>query len=103
MFSVITCWMEYIHYKRCDLNMLPKLVPSVNSVNDIVVAFKALYPETRFIFPELDKISSATAERSFSMLRRIKTVLRSSMSQSRLTHLCILNVHKERTQALNTH
>ncbi|KAJ8884031.1 hypothetical protein PR048_015888, partial [Dryococelus australis] len=95
---------------RCKLNMLPKLVPSVNSVNDIVVAFKALHPETRYLFPELEKnfklllvvpSSSATAEQSFSMLQRIKTFLRSTMSQSRLTHLCILNVHEERAQASN--
>ncbi|KAJ8891971.1 hypothetical protein PR048_004536 [Dryococelus australis] len=92
-----------------SLNMLPKLVPSVNSENDIVVAFKALHPETRYLFAELDKIlklllvvpiSSVTAEQSFSILRIIKTFLRSTMSQSRLTHLCILNVHKEQPQAL---
>ena len=46
-------------------------------------------------------ISAASAERSFSSLRRIKTWLRSTMSQSRLTHLCLLSVHRERVAKLN--
>ncbi|KAJ8868353.1 hypothetical protein PR048_029869 [Dryococelus australis] len=72
--------------KRYDYNEFPK--------------FKALHPETRYIFPELEKvlklllvvpISSVTAKRSSSMLRRIKTFLRCTISESRLTHMCILN------------
>ena len=39
--------------------------------------------------------SSAEAERSFSALRRLKTWLRSTMTQSRLTHVCVLHVHNE--------
>ena len=41
--------------------------------------------------------TSATGERSFSTARRIKTWLRTKMSQKRLTHLAILNTHKRRT------
>ena len=39
--------------------------------------------------------SSAEAEWSFSALRRLKTWLRSTMTQSRLTHVCVLHVHNE--------
>ena len=39
--------------------------------------------------------------RSFSTLHRIKTYLRSTMSQSRLNHLMILNIHQELTDRLN--
>ena len=48
--------------------------------------------------------TNATSERSFSALRRLKTYLRSSMSQQteqRLNHLMLLHVHKERTDALD--
>ena len=45
--------------------------------------------------------SAATAERSFSTLRRVKTYLRSTMAQKRLTHLLILNIHEQRTSELN--
>ncbi|XP_026482791.1 52 kDa repressor of the inhibitor of the protein kinase-like [Ctenocephalides felis] len=39
-------------------------------------------------------VSVATAERSFSTLRRIKTWIRSSMAEDRLTGLALLHVHK---------
>lgn len=45
--------------------------------------------------------TNSTSERSFSGLRRVKTYLRSTMSQDRLNHLMILHVHKERTDGLD--
>ena len=45
--------------------------------------------------------SSATAERSFSALRRLKTYLRSTMSAERLNSICVFHVHKELTDDLN--
>jgi len=39
-------------------------------------------------------VSSCTAERSFSALRRLKTFLRSTMSQNRLNDMAILHVHR---------
>ena len=44
--------------------------------------------------------TTSTAERTFSALRRIKTYLRSSMTQERLNHL-LLHCHKERTDQLD--
>ncbi len=46
-------------------------------------------------------VTTCTAERSFSCLRRVLTYLRSSMTQLRLNSLCILNVHREETANLN--
>ena len=40
-------------------------------------------------------VSSATAERAFSVLKRIKTWLRNSMGQERLSALSILNIEQE--------
>ena len=40
-------------------------------------------------------VSSATAERSFSSLRRIKTYLRSTMTQERLSNLAILYIERD--------
>ena len=39
--------------------------------------------------------TNAASERSFSVMRRIKNYLRSTMKQPRLNHLMILNVYKE--------
>lgn len=40
-------------------------------------------------------VSSCTAERSFSALGRLKTFLRSTMTQTRLNDVALLNVHKQ--------
>ena len=50
-----------------------------------------------FTFP----VTTATAERSFSSLWRIKTFLRSTMSDCRLNNLFLLYVHTSRTDALD--
>ena len=50
-----------------------------------------------FTFPA----TTATAERSFSSLRRIKTYLRSTMSDCRLNSLFLMHIHKERTEKLD--
>ena len=41
--------------------------------------------------------TNALSERSFSILCRIKTYLRSMMSQERLNHCMLLNMYKEET------
>lgn len=46
-------------------------------------------------------VTSCTAERSFSGLRRLKTYLRSTMSQARLNHVAILNCHQELLDAVD--
>ena len=46
-------------------------------------------------------VTSATAERSFSSLQRIKTFLRSSMTAQRLNNLFLVYVHKSITDSLN--
>ena len=44
--------------------------------------------------------STCGAERSFSMLRRLKTYLRNSQGQERLNNLAILNSHRDRARLL---
>ena len=44
--------------------------------------------------------TNATSERSFSALRRVKTYLRTQMTQQRLNHLIVLHVHSDKTDAL---
>ncbi len=45
-------------------------------------------------------VSSATAERSFSSLRRIKTYIRSTMSQTRLSNLALLYIERDLSSQL---
>ena len=46
-------------------------------------------------------VTTSTAERTFSILRRLKTFLRSTMTQPRLNHIMLLHLYKERTDKLN--
>ena len=44
--------------------------------------------------------TNAASERSFSALKRLKTYLRPTTGDSRLNHLMMFHVHKDRTDAL---
>ena len=46
-------------------------------------------------------VTIATAERTFSTMRRIKTYLHSTMIQERLNHALMLNAHKSRVDDLD--
>lgn len=46
-------------------------------------------------------VSSASCERSFSTLKRVKTCLRSTISDERLSNLGVLSIESKRAKALN--
>ena len=46
-------------------------------------------------------VTTATSERTFSALRRLKTYLRSTMAQDHLNHLLVLYCNKTRTDAID--
>ena len=85
---------------------------NINTVtlSDIVKVFQEMKPTSRLLFSEIVTVlklvlvmpaTNATSERSFSALRRLKTYLRSTMTQERLNHLMILHVHKEATDSMD--
>ena len=45
--------------------------------------------------------SNAVSERSFSVMRRVKSYLRNTMGQARLNHLMVLNIYKEQLDKLD--
>ena len=57
-----------------------------------------IYPRINFFLRIASalSISNATPERTFSALRRLKTWLRSTMTQDRLTGLALLHIHRKR-------
>ncbi|XP_071478874.1 zinc finger MYM-type protein 1-like [Diadema antillarum] len=66
--------------------------------------------DMKSIIPEVVKLcrlyivhpaTTATAERSFSTLRRLKSYLRGTMSQSRLNSLLILTMYRERVELID--
>lgn len=71
---------------------IPQTIPQIIDVCD-----SDLYPNVKKFLHILATIpvSGATAERSFSTLRRLKTWLRSTMGEERLTGLALLNIHHQ--------
>ena len=69
-----------------------------------LTTYKNLPPEVQNMYSNVrsllrllavNPVSSASAERSFSSLRRLKTYVRSTISQPRLNHLAVCHVHKD--------
>ena len=93
-----------------ELAILQTLTKETNPQHaaDLFTVMRSLRKETLLI-PNVIKIlklllvngaTSATPERSFSTARRLKTWLRSTMSQKRFNTLAILNTHKELTDKI---
>lgn len=81
-----------------------------SNCEDVADVLKTMVPEVRSLFKQVETLlrlllvvpaSSAQAERSFSALRRLKTWLRTSMTQKRLNHLAICHVHSERLDKID--
>ena len=85
-----------------NLKMLKYSSQEFTSVQDVVDFLRGLQPSTKAMYTELFKlvklllvfpVSSCTPERSFSVLKRVKSYLRTTMSQERLNHCCIVNTY----------
>lgn len=76
---------------------------ALNVLKDMEVA--ELIKDSEMFYPSIktalaillaQPCTTCTIERSFSTLRRVKTWLRSTMSENRLSGLCMLSVHRMR-------
>lgn len=82
-------------------NLWVKKALSDDQLRDIEVV--DLFNEANIFYPAVRKAliilstipcTTATVERSFSTLRRVKTWLRSTMAEERLTGLCLMSIHR---------
>ena len=89
--------------------MLPELMDgkTAETLTDITDALLALGPAKR-LYDELVKLvvlmfvmMSATAERVFSAIRRLKNYLRSTIGQERLNSVMLLNIHDKHADEIN--
>ena len=80
------------------------------NVHDVIKIVQKMSAAERTMFGELIKLVSlilaipatnAVSERSFSAMRRVKTYLRSVMSQECLNSLMVLHIHKDLTDNLD--
>lgn len=97
-----TCWRQSMNDQQ-QLGI--QKVTSIGTVNQLMNANDF----SKTFLSQLDQLlriyltipmTSATAERSFSTLRRLKSYLRSTMTQKRLNHV-LLHTHKDRTDEIN--
>ena len=86
-----------------QLPMFLQLQFNCNTLADAKQALQAMKPEVRVMFTEVEQlvrlmllcpVSSCEAERSFSSLRSLKTWLRNSMTQERLSAVVMCHVHQ---------
>ena len=90
-------------------SVLAKRTLAEKTMESVAYVFKELSP-LKEAFPTLLRLlqialticeSSASCERSFSALKRIKTYLRSTMHEERLINLAVLSVERDISQTLN--
>ena len=88
-------------------NCVPiKRVTNVQTLSDVmneISMSKEMFSEVHRLLKIFYTIpvTTATAEHSFSALRRLKAYLRLTMTQPRLNNLMLLYIHKERTDEHN--
>ena len=103
---------EDINYQNLEIQF-QTIAPSVKddlSLGGIVSYLKTLSLAARSIYSEIVTLvelilvmpaTNATSERSFSALRRIKSYLRTTMSQQRLNNLMVLFIHRDSLDEMN--
>lgn len=90
--------------------MLPTFQSNSVTLNSCADALRNMVPAMRLMFPTVEALvrlllvnpaSSASAERSFSSLRRLKTYIRSTCGQLRLNNIAMCHIHKHILDEVN--
>ena len=96
---------ELLKVLNKDSSLAIREVTTINTICELMRTTsigKATFSEIHALLLLYSTIpmTSATAEHTFSTLRRLKNYLRSTMSQERLNHIIILHTHKDRTDMI---
>jgi len=80
-------------WKKEDISTVP-----ASAIKAPCACHADIYPSVYTLLTILGTlpVSTATSERSFSTMRRLKTYLRSSIRNERMTGLALLSIHKDR-------
>ena len=112
------CLKVYTEVDRRRLELQLRMVSGIEalhncrSLQSVASEFAKLPEQTRGLFGEVDRLlrillviptSNATSERSFSTLRRLKTWMRTTMTQNRLNNCVLLHVHQQTIDAVDLH
>ena len=80
-----------------NVKELVEFVQSLSATTKSFVSQVTVLAKILLVIPAINAVS----ERSFSAMTRVKTYLRSTISDCRLNDLMVLHVHKDRTDSLN--
>lgn len=106
-------WLNYPEVNTPSLQLQLAMFKSkydFQSSSEAATILRGMLPEVRGLFEQVEILvrllltvpaSSTEAERSFSGLRRLKTWLRSTMTQSRLNSVAVCHIHKDKLEKLN--
>ena len=82
---------------RFTIQDLISLLQSLDHSRKLLLSEVCILGKLMLVMPT----TNAASERSFSALKRVKTYLLSTTGDARLNHLMVLNVHRERTDAID--
>lgn len=95
---------------RIQLETLSGKIGDHCTIKEVIEYMKGFSPSARKIYSEINTLlklilvnpaTNAISERSFSAMKRVKTYLRSTMTQERLNAIMVLHVHKQKNDELN--
>lgn len=90
---------ELSMFYKLSVSSIEDQIPSVSNIRTTQNQ-RMLLSSVCGLFPILPA-TNATSEKSYSALRRIKSYLRSTMTQARLNHLMVLHYHQDRCDSLD--
>ena len=94
-----TRWLVRVSAIKNILDQYPNVLETIEEIgaSEMVPEVRAMYNQVEVLIRLLlvCPASSAEAERSFSSLRRLKTWLRSTMTERRLNSVCVCHTHQD--------
>ncbi len=91
-----------IREKQMGVVKIMKISTIVDLMNEQPIGKSIFHQYNRLLHLYLTKpVTTATAERSFSVLNRMKTCFRSTMKQTRLNSAFITHIHTERLDSVD--
>jgi len=82
---------------KVKCSKIPLAERPTSAVLSLSLCNRDFFPNLHFLLKVLATlpVSTATAERTFSTLKRLKTFLRNATGQDRLTGLALMSVHRD--------
>ena len=90
-----------VHFAEQGIQFI--LQDCVNYLRSLSAAQRSFYSQVCILVRLIlvMPVTNAVSERSFSAMRKLKSYLRSTMTQSRLNHLMILHLNKQKLDSLD--